>query len=206
MIVFYRLIFLLFLLLVAGRAFAQGQTIDQLTPGGTLTGSELLPMFQSANPATSTTVNAIRGTVTPSSYTPALDQTSCGGGTATASSATGTVSVIPGTKIVTIMFSLFFSTAISGSGSTCMGITLPVTPTMTVPSGNQGAGACLIDFFEGMTLDTGYTSIVGLIGSNDVDLFLYEQGSGKTTANLPQTVITTPSNWGVVAQCWYYRA
>jgi hypothetical protein len=146
-------------------------------------------------------VQATPGIYAPTSYTPALDQADgCGSGTATVATATATYSKVPGTKLVYYNFEIFFSSAISGSGATCIGISIPVN-SATV-SGAQGAGSCLINYAQGMTLDTGYTSLVGLIGSNDVALFLYEQGSGHTTQNAPQTIVG--STWGVVGQCWYF--
>ncbi len=50
-----------FYLLLAGlsAAHAQGKTIDQLSAGAALSGSELIPMFQSGNPAVTTTPAAI---------------------------------------------------------------------------------------------------------------------------------------------------
>jgi len=47
------------LLLAALPAFGQGLTINQLGAGSTLTGTELLPMYQGGNPAVTTTPSAI---------------------------------------------------------------------------------------------------------------------------------------------------
>lgn len=46
--------------LVLFTTSAQAQTIDHLSAGATLTGTELLPMFQTANPAVTTTPNALK--------------------------------------------------------------------------------------------------------------------------------------------------
>ena len=52
--------FLLSLLLGAGSALAQsGQTINQLSPGAALQGTEQIPMYQAANPAVTTTPSAV---------------------------------------------------------------------------------------------------------------------------------------------------
>ena len=53
-----KLILAAILALVAVPAWADG-TIDTLSAGGALTGTELIPMFQTANPAVTTTPNAI---------------------------------------------------------------------------------------------------------------------------------------------------
>jgi hypothetical protein len=55
-----HLAFLLSLLLGAGSAFAQsGETINQLSPGAALQGTEQIPMYQAANPAVTTTPAAV---------------------------------------------------------------------------------------------------------------------------------------------------
>lgn len=54
-----KIIAVLLSLWMAGPAFAD-QTINSLTAGSALTGSELIPMFQSANPAVTTSPNAIK--------------------------------------------------------------------------------------------------------------------------------------------------
>ena len=47
-------------LAIGDAAFAQGQTINQLGNGAPLVGTEKIPMYQSANPAVTTTPNAIK--------------------------------------------------------------------------------------------------------------------------------------------------
>lgn len=55
-----HLAFLLSSFLGAGSAFAQsGQTINQLSPGAALQGTEQIPMYQAANPAVTTTPSAV---------------------------------------------------------------------------------------------------------------------------------------------------
>ena len=55
-----HLAFLLSLLLGAWSAFAQsGETINQLSPGAALQGTEQIPMYQAANPAVTTTPAAV---------------------------------------------------------------------------------------------------------------------------------------------------
>jgi hypothetical protein len=55
-----HLAFLLSLLLGAGSAFAQsGETINQLSPGAALQGTEQIPMYQGSNPAVTTTARAL---------------------------------------------------------------------------------------------------------------------------------------------------
>jgi len=55
-----HLAFLLSLLLGAWSAFAQsGETINQLSPGAVLQGTEQIPMYQAANPAVTTTPAAV---------------------------------------------------------------------------------------------------------------------------------------------------
>ena len=55
-----HLAFLLLLVLGAGSAFAQsGETINQLSPGAVLQGTEQIPMYQAANPAVTTTPAAV---------------------------------------------------------------------------------------------------------------------------------------------------
>ncbi len=52
--------FLLSLLIGAGSAFAQsGETINQLSPGTALQGTEQIPMYQGSNPAVTTTARAL---------------------------------------------------------------------------------------------------------------------------------------------------
>ena len=58
MVALLRLLSLVIVLALPGAAHAQ-KTIDQLTPGSALTGPELIPMVQSANPAVTTTPGAI---------------------------------------------------------------------------------------------------------------------------------------------------
>ena len=55
-----HLAFFLSLLLGAGSAFAQtGETINQLSPGAGLAGTEQIPMYQGSNPAVTTTPSAL---------------------------------------------------------------------------------------------------------------------------------------------------
>src|SRR5271169_6570170 len=55
-----HLAFLLSLLLGAGSALAQsGETINQLSPGAGLSGTEQIPMYQGSNPAVTTTPAAV---------------------------------------------------------------------------------------------------------------------------------------------------
>jgi hypothetical protein len=55
-----HLAFFLLLALGAGPAFAQsGETINQLSPGAALQGTEQIPMYQAANPAVTTTPSAV---------------------------------------------------------------------------------------------------------------------------------------------------
>src|SRR5271167_757793 len=55
-----HLAFLLSLLLGSGSALAQsGETINQLSPGAGLSGTEQIPMYQGSNPAVTTTPSAV---------------------------------------------------------------------------------------------------------------------------------------------------
>lgn len=55
-----HLAFLLSLFLGAGSALAQsGETINQLSPGAGLSGTEQIPMYQGSNPAVTTTPSAV---------------------------------------------------------------------------------------------------------------------------------------------------
>src|SRR5271169_3280149 len=55
-----HLAFLLSLLLGAGSALAQtGETINQLSPGAALSGTEQIPIYQGSNPAVTTTPSAV---------------------------------------------------------------------------------------------------------------------------------------------------
>src|SRR5271169_5637139 len=55
-----HLAFLLSLLLGAGSALAQtGETINQLSPGAALQGTEQIPIYQGSNPAVTTTPSAV---------------------------------------------------------------------------------------------------------------------------------------------------
>jgi hypothetical protein len=84
-------------LLWSAPAWADG-TIDTLSAGATLTGTELLPMFQTANPAVTTTPNALKtfiggGTVT---------SISAGCGSSTGGSAITTTGTIASVETVSL--------------------------------------------------------------------------------------------------------
>ena len=163
--------------LLIGPAFAD-ETINNLTPGSALSGTEAIPMFQGSNPATSTTPNAIKtfvgtGVAGVSSISTACGATSTGG---------------PSTGAVTVSSLETPSTVTSGNYSTsnCGNVVYynsasDQSPTIPLAA-TAGAGAAF------KTCSVQHSQTVTASGSDNIGAT-----GAATTISLPTGTATAPS-------------
>jgi hypothetical protein len=167
------------LLLSFGLAFAaspalaqaptSGQTIDALTAGSALIGSERIPMFQTANPAKTTTPGAIgtflvgQGLFVPGSRTVGTSSPLTGGGALSGNLTIGLTT--PNANLLGGTGTGFTSVSV-GSGLSLSGGTLTATGTsLTIPNANilggNGSTFTSIAVGSGLSLSGGTLTATG---------------------------------------------
>jgi hypothetical protein len=114
-------------LFLTSPALADG-TINTLTAGAALTGTELLPMFQTANPAVTTTPNALKTFVTATGVVTSITNSdgtltiSPAAGPAVASLALGHANTWTGIQTFSTANGLVYSGATTGTQVACLGL------------------------------------------------------------------------------------
>lgn len=192
---------------LAGHAHAQGVLLNGMPTGIAKTvplaaGQVLVGQGATVDPAATTISGeatlSSAGAVTLGSrgtWTPVIAGSTTAG-TATYTTQVGSYEVLGRTVIA--RFDIVTSALSGGSGNATI-TGLPVTAANTTGD----AGTCTIAQATGVTTDSGYTAIAGVVSPNTAVVTLYENGSNKT--GQPDAVGNLAAATTLVGTCIYHQ-